>query len=568
MERTGSLPRTLHALQETALRAHAAETGDPCGLLYFHWANGTASANTACLEAARRHSPDGEVLAILATPGKPDASERRLNELISETSRPWVLYCIARHWVTRGEPMRAVRCATRSLQCAGGYSPAIHLVARHAMARGDRLLAAELLGQSLRMSPGQRDLPTWLDPAAARLPAVDSASPPTLDLGFYLPVYNAEATLAPVIDSILGQAQPLSAFIVIDDGCTDRSCEIAEQRGVMLVRHDRNRGLAAARNTALTALATKFAASCDSDAVLEPDYLIYIAIEFELGGSPLAAVGGRMHEFHTDTLADAWRAVHLSQDTGPLRTCSLARLPGHPPQESPTYLPGCNIVLRRDAALDSGGYDQRYRAVGEDGDLSRKLHRSGHALATTPLAHCHHLRRDTPLSVLRTSWNYNAEQFEGQGCFRSVRSIVRHLREHRVWATAKIDHDREIGRSDFLYMEVLYVWVFHLLDLRALARNGQLSAGQCRWMTETVLTQIRRARDAERHRLWLRLDEDLRPLRPLPDSPVEPIPATIEEEHLRALNEVISWSIAALADAPDAVPECPTPSEPFDLGCD
>ena len=60
-----------------------------------------------------------------------------------------------------------------------------------------------------------------------------------------LPAYNEAETLGPVIDSIRLQA-PRFEVLVIDDGSTDRTGEIARARGAMVLRHPFNLGIGGA----------------------------------------------------------------------------------------------------------------------------------------------------------------------------------------------------------------------------------------------------------------------------------------------------------------------------------
>ena len=67
-----------------------------------------------------------------------------------------------------------------------------------------------------------------------------------MKLVIQIPVLNEEATLPLVLDSIPKQIDGIDDIIilVIDDGCTDKTVEIAKQYGVKhFVRHSRNQGL-------------------------------------------------------------------------------------------------------------------------------------------------------------------------------------------------------------------------------------------------------------------------------------------------------------------------------------
>src|SRR6516165_3866567 len=67
----------------------------------------------------------------------------------------------------------------------------------------------------------------------------------------YIPCFNGARYLPATITAILGQTQPPDELLIIDDGSTDNSSEVASRYPVRIIRHEKNKGLAAARNTAL-----------------------------------------------------------------------------------------------------------------------------------------------------------------------------------------------------------------------------------------------------------------------------------------------------------------------------
>src|SRR5262249_51166246 len=90
----------------------------------------------------------------------------------------------------------------------------------------------------------------------------------------YVPAYNAAQFLAGCIESLLAQTLVPTEILVIDDGSSDNSVEIAQRYPrVRVIRHDRNRGLAAARNTAFRSAECELIASLDADCIAEPSWL-------------------------------------------------------------------------------------------------------------------------------------------------------------------------------------------------------------------------------------------------------------------------------------------------------
>jgi len=93
-----------------------------------------------------------------------------------------------------------------------------------------------------------------------------------------LPVYNREKYLATAIESVLQQTYGNLELLLVDDGSRDRSPEIikeyaAKDKRVRFVLHKENRGVSAARNTALSMARGEWIALIDSDDAWHPERL-------------------------------------------------------------------------------------------------------------------------------------------------------------------------------------------------------------------------------------------------------------------------------------------------------
>src|SRR5688572_28062706 len=95
---------------------------------------------------------------------------------------------------------------------------------------------------------------------------MSSAGTPAVSV--VIPVYNRPDAVRRAIQSVLGQTDQDFEIIVVDDGSTEAvAAAVASipDRRVRLIRHDRNRGGSAARNTGIRASKAPLVAFLDSD---------------------------------------------------------------------------------------------------------------------------------------------------------------------------------------------------------------------------------------------------------------------------------------------------------------
>ena len=120
-------------------------------------------------------------------------------------------------------------------------------------------------------------------------------------LSVIIPCYNGQAYLGEALDSILSQPLEGLEIILVDDGSTDRSIEIARSRGaVVTVIQQKRAGSAAARLAGISAASGEFLAFCDADDVWCPDRFPGQALFMEASGS--AACCGLSQSFLTPEL--------------------------------------------------------------------------------------------------------------------------------------------------------------------------------------------------------------------------------------------------------------------------
>jgi glycosyltransferase involved in cell wall biosynthesis len=99
------------------------------------------------------------------------------------------------------------------------------------------------------------------------------------DVAVIVIAYNEERRIGPCLDALLSQSTSIEyEVIVIDDGSSDATAQIVEQRqsrqsNLRLLSHATNRGRGAARRTGQDASDTPWIAFVDADIVVPPDWL-------------------------------------------------------------------------------------------------------------------------------------------------------------------------------------------------------------------------------------------------------------------------------------------------------
>jgi hypothetical protein len=177
-----------------------------------------------------------------------------------------------------------------------------------------------------------------------------------------IPCHNHAAFLQEAIDSVLAQTYPHFEIVVVDDGSTDNTAEVAgHHAGVQLVQQER-RGLPAARNAGLRASTGELVVFLDADDRLKPQAL-------EAGLRALRA--------HPQC-AFVSGQVELTHGDGSLMRAARHRIVDH--DHYRMLLQG-NIVLshatalfRRQALEVVGGFDESLEAC-EDYDLYLRISR-------------------------------------------------------------------------------------------------------------------------------------------------------------------------------------------------
>lgn len=205
-------------------------------------------------------------------------------------------------------------------------------------------------------------------------PAVSAPLP----VGVLIPVLNGADTLERAIRSALAQRpSPPAQIVVVDDGSTDDTVQVARRLGVDLVVHERNLGLAEARNSGLRRIEHEWAALLDAD---DEWFSHHLATLWPLRGEHVLVAGSAASR--SGPLTDDWCM-------GPV-TAAEQRLTSAAQLASPeNYVPATATMFRVSAAHDVGGF-RSVLGVLEDLDLWLRLLEHGTGVVTPEITAIYH----------------------------------------------------------------------------------------------------------------------------------------------------------------------------------
>jgi len=212
-----------------------------------------------------------------------------------------------------------------------------------------------------------------------------------------IPVHNGgrdlERCLRRLRDSSPGMDYEL---VVVDDGSTDGSARTAGSFGARVIRHDRPRGPAAARNAGAIAATAPLVFFLDADVAVHPDTLGRALRRFDDDPGLAALFGSYDDRPVAPGLVSQYRNLlhHFVHQRG--RFVDEAR-------PARTFWTGCGMI-RKDVFHAHGGFDpQVYRRPAiEDIELGYRISRSGGRIVLARDVLAAHLKRWTFFGMIRT----------------------------------------------------------------------------------------------------------------------------------------------------------------------
>ena len=307
---------------------------------------------------------------------------------------------------------------------------------------------------------------------------------PARSIAVVIPSWNSARLLSRCLDSIAVQDVEVE-LLVVDNGSSDGSLQLLEERGVEHVALPRNTGFATAVNLGVARVQAAAVLVLNADTVLEPGCVGALAKRL-LSDPRLGGVQPRILQLEEGRERDSEGArvysagMALTADGRALE--QGAGQPQGPLSAAPREVfgvCGAACLLRRELFDELGGYDERYFAFYEDVDLNVRARIAGRRFAYVPEAVVWHVgnaswQAEAPLPG---AWNARLvarNRIATQVKFMPARALPRILAVE-LGALARAARQRRFRATLRGKLEGLRRLPEMLRERRRLSRSGDLS---------------------------------------------------------------------------------------------
>ena len=199
---------------------------------------------------------------------------------------------------------------------------------------------------------------------------------------------NAGHTLKQCLDSLARLNYPDYEIILVDDGSTDATPDIASRYERVGYSRQNTMGLAMARNVGIAAAQGEIVAFIDPDCRADEDWLYYLVAAL-LRGRHVGVGGPCLPPLGDSAMSAVWQA-----------------LPGGPEpvmlsERDAQQIPGCNMAFWISSLEEISGFDPVLRKAGEDLDVCWRFIRSGQRIGFSPAGFVRHSQVSTVAAYLR-----------------------------------------------------------------------------------------------------------------------------------------------------------------------
>ena len=218
-------------------------------------------------------------------------------------------------------------------------------------------------------------------------------------------VYNEEKNVGTISQNMecLRHHWPTARLLIIDNASTDSTLKQLRQtfwadHAIFLQRQQNHLG--EARQQAMETCQTAWLCFLDADCTISVPWIVQAKKTLDSQPLHVAGVGGAWCP------GGAWAALYQNLFSTVLGHAGLPYLqkPSVPAQVF--HLPTAAVIYRKEALIRAGGFDGDAQLVGEDLQMSYKLHQAGYTLVLDPALNFEHILPANFLIWWKKMWRY------------------------------------------------------------------------------------------------------------------------------------------------------------------
>ncbi len=203
-----------------------------------------------------------------------------------------------------------------------------------------------------------------------------------------IPVYNGVQVILHCLDAVFASSYKDYEVIVVDDGSTDGSGELAAKRPCHVLQMPRKSGPSAARNHGAGTASGDILFFLDADITIEPDTLAKIAQTFD----DRPEISGLFCSYQHDTPAHNFFSQYKNL---------IHHYTHQTSHEIATTFCGGFGAIKRSVFARMGGFNVDYLYL-EDIEMGYRLNQAGHLIMLNKAIQVTHLKRYTFVSLIRS----------------------------------------------------------------------------------------------------------------------------------------------------------------------
>lgn len=218
-----------------------------------------------------------------------------------------------------------------------------------------------------------------------------------------IPAYNEEKRISRAIEALLEQSYPKDKMeiIVVNDGSTDKTCDVVSQYPVKLLKHDKNRGDSAARNTGVKYAKGVIITTTDADDKVDKNWLINIAKHYEEAN--VGSVVGCSHITFDDK---NWQHRIIRELIICVRgTDFIENIYDTKGKVSSNKSIGSNQSFKKSVFDEIGGFDMGLTA-GMEQDITWRIEKAGYKVVFEPSAKVYISPRDNFKKCIKQQYSH------------------------------------------------------------------------------------------------------------------------------------------------------------------